>query len=73
MPAIQCPICVSSPLDAPRRAGGKWFAMCARCHGESEVELYARPEDARLAFRVPGALSAAARQATELHRRRTCF
>lgn len=73
MQGFNCPICVTAELSAPRRAGGRWFAMCSTCHSETEVEPFAHGEDARLDFRIRGPLSNAARREADLHRRRTCF
>jgi hypothetical protein len=60
MSILRCTHCESIfPLSAPRALGDNWYARCADCMRETEVEPVPSAESGKPAFRIkarkPGA------------------
>ena len=68
MQQLDCATCRSSPLRAPQLVGEVWYALCAQCLFETEVEALGGSVDAVAAFRVKGVAGVSPQQEADLRR-----
>ena len=69
-----CATCECTIKRPPRLVGGSWYALCAECLHETEVEAIDPPStaqaDAQADFRVKGAAGLTSQQEDDLRRPR---